>query len=254
MTLSVERVYAGYGEVQILHDVSMEVQPGQVVGVIGPNGAGKSTLLKTIFGYLRPSSGFIRYGDRDITGLAPEQILRRGVGFVPQARGVFPRMTVEENLVLGGFVLPRDELRDVLAALYERFPLFYERRRQRAGTLSGGERRLLEIARVMILDPQIILLDEPSAALAPKFVDDVYGTVVELNEQGTAFLVVEQNVDMLLGIADFVYALQLGANAHAGPPAEFRERAQLRRLFLGDVGGEDSASADGATNEVERFD
>ena len=234
MRLEVTGIVAGYGKVPILNGVGLVVRPGQIVGIIGPNGAGKSTLLKVIFGYLRPTQGSVLLDSRPITRRRPDEILRLGVGFVPQAGGVFPRMTVQENLNLGGYALGRTELRHTLERLYERFPLLSQRRAQPAGTLSGGERRLLEIARVMMVKPQLVLLDEPSASLSPAAMEEVYAKVRDVNQtEGTGFLIVEQNVDLILDNAHHIYALQLGANAVAGPPANFREDAGMRTIFLG---------------------
>jgi ABC-type branched-subunit amino acid transport system ATPase component len=236
MRLDVSAIVAGYGKVPILNGVGLAVEPGQVVGVIGPNGAGKSTLLKVIFGYLRPTQGSVSLDGNEIAGRRPDEILRLGVGFVPQAGGVFARMTVQENLALGGYALGRTAVRDTLERLYERFPLLFERRSQPAGTLSGGERRLLEIARVMMVKPRLVLLDEPSASLSPAATDEVYAKIGDVNRtEGTSFLIVEQNVDLILDNAHYIYALQLGANAVAGAPATFREDAGMRAIFLGGV-------------------
>ena len=161
-----------------------QVPDGAIVGIIGPNGAGKSTLLKTAFGYLAPSAGRIALDGREIAGRRPDEIMRCGVGYLSQAGGLFAEMTVHDNLVLGGYTVSRADKRHAIDGVYARFPLFRERRRQLAGALSGGEQRLLAIARALIVRPRLLLLDEPSAALAPRFIDEVYATLVALNRDG----------------------------------------------------------------------
>jgi len=233
--LEVAEVRSGYGRLEILQGVSLSVAPGAIVGVIGPNGAGKSTLLKTIFGYLAPFSGGITLDGESLVGLRPDQILRRGAGFVAQAGGLFAEMTVHDNLLLGGYGLPsRREAAAAVDAAYERFPRLRERRRQQAGSLSGGEQRALALARALVMRPRLLLLDEPSAALAPRFIDEVYEAIRALNRSGLALLIVEQNVEMILGVAHRVFVLDLGQNAFDGEPAELRGTDRIRRLYLGE--------------------
>ncbi|PYM72314.1 MAG: ABC transporter ATP-binding protein [Candidatus Rokuibacteriota bacterium] len=215
--LEVGELRSGYGRLEILQGVTLQVAPGTIVGVIGPNGAGKSTLLKTIFGYLSPFGGRITLEDQSLIGLRPDQILRLGTGFVAQAGGLFADMTVHENLQLGGYGLPS--------------------RRQAAGSLSGGEQRALALARALVMRPKLLLLDEPSAALAPQFIDEVYATIQALNRSGLALLIVEQNVEMILSVAHRVFVLDLGRNAFDGTPAELRQTDRIRRLYLGDRQG-----------------
>jgi neutral amino acid transport system ATP-binding protein len=211
------------------------VPAGAIVGVIGPNGAGKSTLLKTIFGYLAPFAGSITLDERSLVRLRPDQILRLGTGFVAQAGGLFADMTVHENLVLGGYSLSsRGEVNAALEVVYAQFPLLGERRRQPAGSLSGGEQRALALARALVIRPRLLLLDEPSAALAPRFIEDVYATIVRLNRAGIALLIVEQNVEMILSVAHRVFVLDLGKNAFDGTPADLRGSDRIRRLYLGE--------------------
>ncbi|HEV8311371.1 MAG TPA: ABC transporter ATP-binding protein [Methylomirabilota bacterium] len=234
--LTVQSVRSGYGQLEILQDVSLAVPAGQIIGVIGPNGAGKSTLLKTVFGYLRPFAGTMAFEGRELTGLRPDQILRRGVSFVAQAGGLFAEMSVHENLVLGGYSLrERRTLRAALDRVYAEFPMLAERRRQPAGSLSGGEQRLLALARALVIRPRLILLDEPSAALAPRFIDRVYEVIATLNRAGLALLIVEQNVEMILDVAHRVFVLDLGQNAFDGTPAELRATDRIRRLYLGEA-------------------
>jgi branched-chain amino acid transport system ATP-binding protein/neutral amino acid transport system ATP-binding protein len=242
--LALEGVRSGYGKLEIVQAASLEVGDGAIVGIIGPNGAGKSTLLKTAFGYLPPFAGRIALDGREIAGRRPDQIMRLGVGYLAQAGGLFAEMTVYDNLVLGGYTVSRADKRRAIEAVYARFPLFRDRGRQLAGALSGGEQRLLAIARALIVRPRLLLLDEPSAALAPRFIDLIYTTLVALNRDGLAMLIVEQNVEAILAVAHRVFVLDLGRNAFDGTPAELRASDRIRRLYLGEDGGEDEA-ADG---------
>ena len=236
MSLVIEALRAGYGELEILQGASLRVAPGQIVGLIGPNGAGKSTLLKTIFGYLRPTAGRVELDGHDLVGRRPDQILTLGISYLAQTGGLFPDMTVHENLGLGGFSLDgARQRREALDEVYARFPLLTERRRQMAGSLSGGEQRILAVARALMVRPRLMLLDEPTAALAPRFIDRVYETIVALNRSGIALLVAEQNVELILAAAQRIFVLDLGQNAFDGTPAELRESARLRRLYLGEA-------------------
>ena len=237
--LALEGVRSGYGKLEIVQAASLEVGDGAIVGIIGPNGAGKSTLLKTAFGYLPPFAGRIALDGREIAGRRPDEIMRLGVGYLAQAGGLFAEMTVHDNLVLGGYTVSRADKRRAIEAVYARFPLFRDRGRQLAGALSGGEQRLLAIARALIVRPRLLLLDEPSAALAPRFIDLIYATLVALNRDGLAMLIVEQNVEAILAVAHRVFVLDLGRNAFDGTPAELRASDRIRRLYL----GEDEAAA-----------
>ena len=241
--LELEGVRSGYGKLEIVQAASLEVGDGAIVGIIGPNGAGKSTLLKTAFGYLPPFAGRIALDGREIAGRRPDEIMRLGVGYLAQAGGLFAEMTVHDNLVLGGYTVSRADKRRAIDAVYARFPLFRDRGRQLAGALSGGEQRLLAIARALIVRPRLLLLDEPSAALAPRFIDLIYATLVALNRDGLAMLIVEQNVEAILAVAHRVFVLDLGRNAFDGTPAELRASDRIRRLYLGEDGGEDEAAA-----------
>jgi ABC-type branched-subunit amino acid transport system ATPase component len=241
--LELEGVRSGYGKLEIVQAASLRVPDGAIVGIIGPNGAGKSTLLKTAFGYLPPFAGRIALDGRTIAGRRPDQIMRLGVGYLAQAGGLFAEMTVHDNLVLGGYTVSRADKRRALDAVYARFPLFRDRGRQLAGALSGGEQRLLAIARALIVRPRLLLLDEPSAALAPRFIDLIYATLVALNRDGLAMLIVEQNVEAILAVAHRVFVLDLGRNAFDGTPAELRASDRIRRLYLGEDGGEGGPAA-----------
>jgi len=236
MILEVEGVRAGYGRLEILQGVSLSVAPGEVVGIIGPNGAGKSTLLKTIFAYLKPFEGRVRFDGADITGLTPDRVMRRGLAYVAQAGGVFAQMTVAENLALGGYTLPsRAAVRQATERVYARFPLFRDRARQQAGSLSGGEQRALSVARTLMTGPRLLVLDEPSAALSPVAIDRIYDTLLALHAEGIALLIVEQNVEKILAVADRIVVLDMGRNAFGGTAAALRSSDRIRKLYMGEA-------------------
>jgi ABC-type branched-subunit amino acid transport system ATPase component len=236
--LSVAGVSAGYGRLEILHKVALDVAPGEIVGIIGPNGAGKSTLLKTIFGYLPPFEGTVTFENETLQGRSPDQVMRRGIGYVAQAGGIFADMSVHENLVLGGYSLKSGSaVKTAIEKIYAQFPRFRERSKQRAGSLSGGEQRALAVARTLVISPRLIILDEPSAALSPRLIDEIYGTLTDLNRSGIALLIVEQNVRRILDSAHRVVVLDMGRNAFAGASAELRQSDRIRRLYLGEDAG-----------------
>jgi branched-chain amino acid transport system ATP-binding protein len=229
MSLEAKGIVAGYTrEVPILKDVDVVAKDGLVTVIIGPNGAGKSTLLRTIYGYLQPSAGDVLHGGRSIKGLAPAAMLREGIAYLLQGHSVFPAMTVEENLELGGWILKGDRaaLGRAFEEVYARFPELKERRRQPAGALSGGQQRMLEIARLTMTGPKTLLLDEPSVGLMPKLVDVVYEEIAKLKQAGFTILVVDQNVKKSIEIADYVYVLNLGENSHHGPQQDFEARLE----------------------------
>ena len=237
MTASIlvaERLTAGYGKLDILHDVSLDVRPGEIVSVIGPNGAGKSTAFKTIVGFLTPRTGRVVFDEHDITGLRPDLVLRRGLAYVPQGRVVFPQMTVLENLEMGGYIeRDGDRVREALERVYALFPVLAERRRQKAGTMSGGEQQMLAIGRALMTTPRLILLDEPSLGLSPKFVTMIFGKLVEMKGAGYTLMLVEQNATRALAIADRGYVLELGRNRFEGPGRELLADPEVKRLYLG---------------------
>ncbi len=230
--LDVHEVHAGYGGMEILRGVSIALDAGEIVTVIGPNGAGKSTLLKTIFGLLRPSRGRVRFRGEDITGLRPNEVVRRGLSYVPQVDNVFPSLTVEENLAMGAFIRG-DGFGPRLRQLYELFPVLGERRRERVGRMSGGERQLVAMARALMLDPAALLLDEPSAALAPRMVDLVFEKIVEINRNGVAILLVEQNAKHALRLSHRGYVLAAGQKRFEGAGVALLEDEAVGRLYLG---------------------
>ena len=232
--LLAEHITAGYGRIDILHDVGLAVRPGEIVSVIGPNGAGKSTTFKTIVGFLRPRTGRVVFNGEDITGLRTDLVLRRGLAYVPQGRIVFPQMTVRENLEMGGFI-ERDAAR--LAAALERvftlFPVLHQRRRQKAGTISGGEQQMVAMGRALMTEPKLILLDEPSLGLSPKFVTLIFDKLVEMKATGYTLMLVEQNATRALAIADRAYVLELGRNRFEGPGPQLLTDPEVKRLYLG---------------------
>ncbi len=232
--LKVESVNSGYGEMEILHGVSIEVNEGEIVSIIGPNGAGKSTLMKTIFGLLKPTQGRITFKEEEITGLPPNKIVRKGLCYVPQVDNVFPSLTVEENLEMGAFIEDDPQVvEERKAQVYELFPLLRERRRQRVGKMSGGERQMVAMGRALMLDPELLMLDEPSAALAPKLAEMIFEKIKEINSAGVSLLIVEQNAKESLKLADRGYVLADGQNKLEGPGEALLTDPEVGRLYLG---------------------
>jgi ABC-type branched-subunit amino acid transport system ATPase component len=230
--LEIEAVGAGYVEgIDILSDVTLRVEPGSVTGVIGPNGAGKSTLLRTIFGFLHPRRGRIAYDGQPIHGLPPHEIKRRGISYVPQGANIFPQLTVDENLLLGSWVWRGDRTRvaRMLDRAYAAFPHLRERRRRRATSLSGGEAKMLSLAKELVTDPSVLLVDEPSAGLAPRIVEEVYARLIEARARGTTILLVDQNITKAVEVSDYIYAIEGGRVKREGPSRSFR--AELRELI-----------------------
>lgn len=231
--LEVNNVHAGYiKDVDILQGVNFCVSPGELVTVIGPNGAGKSTFAKTIFGLLTPHTGTITFKGENITGLKSNQIVQRGMCYVPQIANVFPSLTVEENLEMGAFV--RDvSLQPLKDKIFAMFPRLRDRRRQRAGTLSGGERQMLAMGKALMLEPSLLLLDEPSAALSPILVTQVFEQIQEINRGGTAIVLVEQNARKALEMAHRGCVLESGRDAITGPGQELLNDPKVGELYLG---------------------
>ena len=232
--LEAAELTAGYGGSTILNGVSLTVAPGRITGVIGPNGAGKSTLLKAIMGYIVPRGGTVHLDGDDITRLPTHERIRRGIAYIAQTRSHFASQTVQENLRMGAYLVRNRNVRsERQAEVFRRFPILAERRRQSAALLSGGQLRMLEIGRVLMTSPRLIVLDEPSVGLSPGLVDMVYGHLRELAASGTTLLIVEQNVRKLLSVADFVYALENGTNRFEGTPQALTARGVLAGLYLG---------------------
>ena len=230
--LGVEGVDSGYGEAQVLDDLSLYLDEGEIVCIIGPNGAGKSTVLKTVFGLLTPWTGRVTLGGRDITGMDPADLVREGVGYVPQVDNVFGSLSIDENLRMGG-AARKSGLDETIGELYERFPILDEKRGAKARTLSGGQRQVLAFARALVMDPDVLLIDEPSAGLAPNIVDEVFADVQTVNELGTAILMVEQNAREGLGISDRGYVLDQGTVAYEDAAGELLDNPEVSRLYLG---------------------
>jgi branched-chain amino acid transport system ATP-binding protein len=232
--LRAEGMTAGYGKMAILHDVTLEVRPGEMVSVIGPNGAGKSTAFKTIVGFLRPTSGRVVFDGQDLAGLRPDQVLVRGLAYVPQGRIVFPQMTVLENLEMGAYI-ERDatRIRQALDRVCALFPILGERRSQKAGTMSGGEQQMVAIGRALMTTPKLIMLDEPSLGLAPKFVTLIFDKLTEMKRAGFTLMVVEQNAARALAVADRGYVLELGRNRFEGTGEALLADPEVKRLYLG---------------------
>lgn len=241
-----EDVESGYGEVQILHGVDFAVRRGTIVCAIGPNGAGKSTLLKTIYGLVPTSAGSISVRiDGEVTrltGLRPEQITRLGLNYVPQIENVFPNMTVMENLDVGG-VLQRPRRDELLERAVALFPLLGERRKHRVATLSGGQRQMVAFGRALMADPWMLLLDEPSAGLAPRIVEEVFESLLRIRDAGISIMVVEQNARRILGMSDYAFVLDMGRNRYRGGGRELLEDDRIAELYLGGGGGSDSPDA-----------
>jgi branched-chain amino acid transport system ATP-binding protein len=232
--LTVQDLKAGYTSVPILQRVSIRCETQKVTTIIGPNGCGKSTLLKAIVGLVRPTGGRIVLDGTDVTGRAPEDLLQLGVAMVPQIRSVFPRMTAEENVLLGGYLIrDRDLLHSRVEEVFALFPALQKQRGQRAGTLSGGEQRLLELARALVMKPSVLLLDEPSAMLAPAILETLFDEIRRIARHGTTIVLVEQNIRKAFEITDYVYVFDYGCNRIDGTPAECLANPELAELFLG---------------------
>ncbi|MBD1904354.1 ABC transporter ATP-binding protein [Funiculus sociatus GB2-A5] len=231
--LEVENVHAGYvKDLDILQGINFKIYPGELVAVIGPNGAGKSTLAKTIFGLLTPHKGKITFNGENIAGLRSDQIVQRGMCYVPQISNVFSSLTVEENLEMGAFIrkVPLPPLKD---KIFSMFPVLANRRRQRAGTLSGGERQMLAMGKALMLDPSLLLLDEPSAALSPLLVNNVFEQIQLINQTGKAIVLVEQNARKALAMAHRGYVLDTGRDRFSGPGTELLNDPKVGELYLG---------------------
>jgi branched-chain amino acid transport system ATP-binding protein len=231
--LAIEGLRAGYGKIEVLHDVRLEIASGQIVALIGANGAGKTTLLKTISGLIRPSAGTIVFERRDIARRPAYKIVALGISHVPEGRAILKRMSVLENLRMGGYVRSDSEIERDIAAVMARFPVLAERRYQPAGTLSGGEQQMLAIARALVARPRLLLMDEPSLGLAPKLVTGIFLTLRQLREEGKTILLVEQNARQALQVADYAYVLERGRIVLAGTGASLLDTPEVQRTYLG---------------------
>jgi ABC-type branched-subunit amino acid transport system ATPase component len=234
MLLEVKNLNAGYGFLQILRDVSLSVDLGEYVALVGPNGAGKSTTLKTIAGLLRPMSGEIRFKGESISGLPGNKVARKGIAYVSEAMNLFVNMTVQENLFMGAYTLSDKKLRkDRLDFVYGLFPRLVERKNQLAGTMSGGERKMLAIGRGLMSNPELLLVDEPSFGLAPQLTESVFESLNALKKRGVTIMLVEQNVTKTLAVTDRGYVIENGRIELEGPSKELACNAHVRKVFLG---------------------
>lgn len=229
--LAVEQAVGGYGDSDILNGVDLAVDAGEIAVIIGPNGAGKSTAMKAIAGLVRVRGGAIRFDGAAIANQAPERIVRRGLSYVPQERNVFPTLSVAENLEMGGFI--RRDAAAVLPRIYDLFPPLKDKRRQPAGSLSGGQRQMVAIGRALMLEPKLLMLDEPTAGLSPKFMDLIFAKIEEINRAGTAVLMVEQNARHALAIAHRGYVLQMGRNRFTDTGPALLANPEVAQMFLG---------------------
>ena len=232
IVLKAENITAGYGEADILENVHVRVRNEEIVSVIGPNGAGKSTLLKTLFGILKPKRGNVTLKGEDITGLKPDRVVRRGMSYVPQVDNVFPSLSIRENLEMGAFIR-NDDYSPRLEEVYDLFPILKARTKQKVGQLSGGQRQMVAMGRALMLDPQVLLLDEPSAGLAPLLVADIFEKIVEINETGVAMIIVEQNARDALKLAHHGYVLAMGKNVLDDSGEALLANEEIGRLYLG---------------------
>ncbi len=231
--IDIDHVVAGYvAGVNILNGCSLELFEGEIVGIIGPNGAGKSTLLKALFGLIPVREGSVTFNGDDITGLRAHSLVAKGIGYVPQNNNVFSALTVEENLEMGVYLRPK-KFNERFEVVSEMFPRLFERRSQRAGSLSGGERQMLAMSRALMMEPDVLLLDEPSAGLSPALQDDVFVNCQKINEAGVSIIMVEQNAQRCLQICDRGYVLDQGRNAYTGPGRQLLHDPKVIELYLG---------------------
>ena len=231
--LELREVVAGYEEVEVLRGVSLAVRAGEIVCIIGANGAGKSTLLRTVFGMVTPRDGSIRFGGEEIARRPPTEVLKRGLGYVPQGRCNFPAMSVEENLEMGAYLRRDARVRGDIDALLARFPMLGAKRRDPAGTLSGGQQQILEMAIALLLRPRLLMVDEPSLGLDPRMVEVVFETILAINREGTTILMVEQNARKALSVSHRGFVLELGRNRFEGTGQELLDNPDVRQHYLG---------------------
>jgi len=231
--LELSDVVAGYEEVEVLRGVSLAVRAGEIACIIGANGAGKSTLLRTVFGMVQPREGAIRFAGEAITRRSSLEVLRRGIGYVPQGRCNFPAMSVEENLEMGAYLRRDARVRGDIEALLARFPMLATKRRDPAGTLSGGQQQILEMAIALLLNPRLLMVDEPSLGLDPRMVEIVFDTLLAINGEGTTILMVEQNAKKALSVSHRGFVLELGRNRFEGTGRELLDNPDVRQHYLG---------------------
>lgn len=231
--LEVHDVVSGYGRTDVLHGVSISVERDEIVTIIGPNGAGKSTLFKTIMGYLIPRSGKVVFSEEDVTQLKPNQKVEKGIAYVPQLDNTFPSLTIRENLEMGGFSKDSEALQQGIESAFSAFPILSDRRNQRARTLSGGQRQMLAMSMALMTEPDLLLLDEPSAGLSPKVADEVFHQIMSLHQEGIGILIIEQDAYRSLNISDRGYVLAMGQNHFDGSADTILNDPQIKEAFLG---------------------
>ena len=230
--LSINNLSGGYGEADILHGVSLEINAGEIVVVIGPNGAGKSTAMKAVFGLLRLSGGSVHLAGEEITNMDPAEVVNKGVCYVPQTNNVFPTLTVHENLEMGAYIR-KDDFRPRLAEIYEMFPPLAEKKRQAAGELSGGQRQMVAMGKALMLEPTLLMLDEPTAGLSPIYRNEIFQIVRQINDSGVPILMVEQNAKQSLAVASRGYVLVDGQNRTTGNGTDLLNDPEIAKMFLG---------------------
>lgn len=233
--LELKNIYAGYGETEILHGVNLSVSAGEIVAIIGPNGAGKSTAIKAILGLLNITKGSVLLDGNDITDTAPDRVVTKGISYVPQTHNVFVNLSVQENLEMGAWTRS-DGIDERLEEMFKLFPDLREKRKQAAGSLSGGQRQMVAMAKALMVDAKVLLLDEPTAGLSPKYRGEIFSTIKEINSTGVPILIVEQNAKQALGCANRGYVLVDGTNRFQGTGTDLLEDREVARMFLG--GGE----------------
>lgn len=231
--LEAREVHSGYGDMEVLHGVSVELSEKEVVTIIGPNGAGKSTLFKTIMGYLKPTKGSIILKDEDVSRLDPNERVGKGLGYVPQIENAFPSLTVEETLEMGGYTKSSKKVESAKEEMFGLFPILKERKTQHGKNLSGGQRQMLAMARALMAEPELLLLDEPSAALDPQKTVNIFEKIQEIHERGKPIMIVEQDAYQSLKISDRCYVLAMGQNEHEGPADRILNDEEVREAYLG---------------------
>jgi len=232
--LEVQNVHSGYGKIEVLHGVSIHVEPMEIVCIIGPNGSGKSTLLKTVFGLIQPTTGILLFSGEDITHLESEEKVKMGMAYIPQGKNIFPSLTVRENLEMGGTPLKDSpKIEKAIQDIFQRYPILEKRGKMKAGSLSGGEKQILALARGTMVKPKLILLDEPSLGLAPKVIEEIYKTIQGVNQEGLPFIIVEQNARKALKLAHRAYVLDLGINRLEDTGEGLLNNEEVKRLYLG---------------------
>ena len=230
--LSIDNLSGGYGEADILHGVSLEINAGEIVVVIGPNGAGKSTAMKAVFGLLRLSGGSVHLAGEEITNMDPAEVVNKGVCYVPQTNNVFPTLTVHENLEMGAYIR-KDDFRPRLQEIYEMFPPLAEKKKQAAGELSGGQRQMVAMGKALMLEPTLLMLDEPTAGLSPIYRNEIFQIVRQINDSGVPILMVEQNAKQSLAVANRGYVLVDGQNRTTGKGTDLLNDPEIAKMFLG---------------------